>query len=882
MKSLWFKEMDQRRKLVATAAHHTGTWLSCHLLQSQNFRTDPMDPEETKRNEAECEDELDREHIMGHRTVCRACYDLDPVRYSTWSESGGLLWVAGKAGSGKSTLMKQTILEAERYSRSRGVTVINFFFNARGTAIERSPTSLFRTLIHQLLNTLKAKPVFDNPVLMEYRKRRDTQTTVIWHLEDLKLLFREMCFELGSTRIMVFLDAFDEMQDEPGNSASEIMRYFDSIVLELAGVHNPLKLCICFSSRPVSLIDVWWPEQYVKFNMQDENRCDIKLYVDSVLQSLQRFTNEINFAPISKVIIARADGVFLWVTLVLKEILNEIQNATQEELEQRLHDIPTELSDLYRLLLKRIHTRRRTEALRMFQVALYANESLHVDEFRVALSVGRTPPFKSFEDMDQATSVVKTSNRMQERLYAYTEGLLETRQTGFFQESRTIKVQVLHQSVKDFLLSDEGLEILQVGSRDDFETDAHSYLLRACISAITMAAGTYESTEMMLANSESQLYLRHLDFFQYASRTWTFHAKRSSVEAQRMLMDHFLAQSGLVFDFLKREAYGFDDTDQKTLFDVVVSRDLVECVKYLLEIRIVDPGASEQSVERVVDLWTAKSFCRDDHEMADLLLNWRMQAENSDDCLVNLLQYASSSGKYDAFQKVIDMGAILDMRGGIFGTCLNAAILGSEHSSDPGPLVIDYILGKAPTLVCPDPVNFDPDAEGPSSIPVEIVAATDNTYSFSRVLQTTINLDAAHLINPEKLLMLSMVQKKMGMMGMVLRALGEHLSAGRLREIAEEAIAEDHDDVRNHGDILMGYLAYGHSTESVTLDPPGGALHEAIRAKKTDLIEFLLFRYAYSRAREELQSAHKVARKVDLWTRYGLDVESKLIPQLRC
>jgi ABC-type ATPase involved in cell division len=53
------------------------------------------------------------------------------------TEHHGFLWIKGKAGAGKSTLMKYLYDNAEK-NWIAGQIVVSFFSNARGAPVERS------------------------------------------------------------------------------------------------------------------------------------------------------------------------------------------------------------------------------------------------------------------------------------------------------------------------------------------------------------------------------------------------------------------------------------------------------------------------------------------------------------------------------------------------------------------------------------------------------------------------------------------------------------------------------------------------------------------------------------------------------------------------
>ncbi len=80
------------------------------------------------------------------------------VDFIEWLKSGrGTYWINGKAGSGKSTLMrlisksKQTSAALREWSGSSHLIVGNFFFWNSGTVEQRSQIGLLRTLLHDIL-----------------------------------------------------------------------------------------------------------------------------------------------------------------------------------------------------------------------------------------------------------------------------------------------------------------------------------------------------------------------------------------------------------------------------------------------------------------------------------------------------------------------------------------------------------------------------------------------------------------------------------------------------------------------------------------------------------------------------------------------------------
>lgn len=82
-----------------------------------------------------------------HTRTCQWILELE--KYKSWrSQSCGLLWIKGKPGAGKSTLMAflHDRLKTLR-DESQGIR-LDFFFTARGTELQRTPLGMFRSLLN--------------------------------------------------------------------------------------------------------------------------------------------------------------------------------------------------------------------------------------------------------------------------------------------------------------------------------------------------------------------------------------------------------------------------------------------------------------------------------------------------------------------------------------------------------------------------------------------------------------------------------------------------------------------------------------------------------------------------------------------------------------
>ena len=76
---------------------------------------------------------------------------LQHPRYQFWQREGGLLWISGKPGAGKSTLMEFARRTEADIVENSGTLIISFYFHGRGTDLQKSTVGLMRSLLHELL-----------------------------------------------------------------------------------------------------------------------------------------------------------------------------------------------------------------------------------------------------------------------------------------------------------------------------------------------------------------------------------------------------------------------------------------------------------------------------------------------------------------------------------------------------------------------------------------------------------------------------------------------------------------------------------------------------------------------------------------------------------
>lgn len=272
---------------------------------------------------------------------------------SGWLRSGnGVYWIEGKAGSGKSTLMKflqqdpRTLSMLNEWAGGRPMAAVSHYFWAPGTKVQTSLLGLFRTLLFQIF--VKAPELVK--VICPSRMRQGSFAHMQpWTLEQLEACFDSLSKMHLPIKLCFFIDGLDEFEGDPQVLID---------IIRLISKSNDIKLCV--ASRP------WVPFQNAfgyssqKLSVHEFTREDIKLYAyDKLGQNDEYQKLQVQFSEQAESLIDEisdaADGVFLWVYLVVRQLLDGLSsNDDIPTLRRRLRALPRDLNDYFDRMLKSI------------------------------------------------------------------------------------------------------------------------------------------------------------------------------------------------------------------------------------------------------------------------------------------------------------------------------------------------------------------------------------------------------------------------------------------------------------------------------------------------------------------------------------------------
>ncbi|GFG21136.1 Pfs, NB-ARC and ankyrin domain-containing protein, partial [Aspergillus udagawae] len=456
-------------------------------------------------------DQIDARQMTIKKAHAKTCkWLLYKPEYLNWLDNTklgqhhGFLWMKGKPGTGKSTIIKFALANARKTMKDK--IIISFFFNARGEDLEKSTVGMYRALLSEILERVpELQCVFDTLELKTCNGGGYHQ----WGVELLKDLFEQAILRLEHSSLVCFIDALDECAE---HQVRDMISFFERVG-ELsvdAGIH----FRVLFSSRHYPYISIKRGLELV-LEGQEGHIQDITNYVNSEL----KIGNSNLAMQIRGEVEEKASGVFMWVILVV-EILNKAYDGGRmRALRQLLHSIPGDLHELFRDILTR-DSHNRNELLLCIQWLLFARQPLKPEELYFVILSGIEPGALTGWDTD-----VDTTDVISRFILNSSKGLAEITQ------SKVPTVQFIHESVRDFLLKENGLCRIWPDFGSNLQGQSHDKLKQCCLTYINVDVSRHVDLSKPLAKALSEEAAKSREsvakafpFLEYAVRNVLYHA----------------------------------------------------------------------------------------------------------------------------------------------------------------------------------------------------------------------------------------------------------------------------------------------------------------------------------------------------------------------
>lgn len=347
------------------------------------------------------------------------------LQFQKWlKDESGIFHIQGKPGSGKSTLMKCiwqrqiTHLKLKEWAGQRPLYLASFFFWKPGTELQKNLRGLLRGLLYSLLSSARE---LISDLLPSQWNAAEYDHHVRVEPDDIRQALEECVSSSASKGGPGIFFAIDGLDEFTGDHAKllQLLRDWTS--------RSP-RVKILVSSREWPVFQLYLAK-FPRIVLQEVTQPDIRAFIRSRLQEpeFSELLGEVELLHDTLIdhMEQKAEGVFLWVALVLRSIENGLVDGdSREDVMRTLGSMPTELNDLYQQLLDSIpatHQRCAYHLLAATIKAAQSRDTLHSVSrcyyLERHMNPGADTEMKKFTQEDYS--------RARRRIYGLCKGFLE-------------------------------------------------------------------------------------------------------------------------------------------------------------------------------------------------------------------------------------------------------------------------------------------------------------------------------------------------------------------------------------------------------------------------------------------------------------------------
>lgn len=437
------------------------------------------------------------------------------VGFRKWLHLGDeIYWISGKAGSGKSVLMNYIANEKctqemlQSWAGDTRLIIATYFFWNAGAPMQKSQQGLLQSLLRKIFEQCPELV----PIVCPSRWNRYHDIGATWNRRELSEAFRKLGQEQSlNLKFCFFVDGVDEYDGED----------YTHIIDVLKTMNASASIKMCLSSRPWNIfITAFGADTDQRLLLEDQNGDDIQRYVknrfakDELFATLQ--SRAIRSSELVDQIVHNAQGVFLWVRIVVSNLLRGLSNDDNlSDLHKRLQDFPTTLTAYFQHMLDSIDDFYREETAEILLICLEGIPPLSLLAlwFYEKGKESATPDYALHADRIPLSraDVVAIFESIHKRINARGQDLLVIEADTTNLEHLMYTVRFSHRTVKDFLSKPDMLKMLTSWISKDFDAKA-----TLCKAELAIIKSLPLSTNMNIVDNSNRCWNHVLDFFSYA------------------------------------------------------------------------------------------------------------------------------------------------------------------------------------------------------------------------------------------------------------------------------------------------------------------------------------------------------------------------------
>ncbi|KAF8253372.1 hypothetical protein K440DRAFT_679363 [Wilcoxina mikolae CBS 423.85] len=461
--------------------------------------------------------------LKRHDNTCTCIFS--EKKYQNWIERGGILWVRGGPGCGKSVLssfLSKNPSGDENSSFGNVFPVAYFFCDDKDERLRTADAIIANLLAQVLIQVPNAFVHF--LAKRQYAMNKEKKS---WNLGMLWRVFDRIVKNDNCGPIYLIIDALDECEEE---SREKLLVRLKHLWKDLC---IKMHVRVNITSRPHIPIASYLPNVIqISLNASILNR-DITEFVTTEVPKLPCVSADSDLAKeVQRVLINGSDGMFLWVSLILDDLKNST-TTKRRVIREKIKALPKSLPEVYKNILRRIKVEDQRAAKTILQWIVCAIRPLTLQELTIAIAV---------QPDDESMSLIRDEmeTNIQSALQSLFGPLLRI-------EAGDNTVHLIHQSAKDFLSStslkegnSQGGNFSRDGSLSDFYVCPTESNLQLAVSCLTYLSFN-EFKDGPLKLTDFQCYVNGFDktfeylfrshpFLKYAAIYWPQHVRQTDQE----------------------------------------------------------------------------------------------------------------------------------------------------------------------------------------------------------------------------------------------------------------------------------------------------------------------------------------------------------------
>ena len=572
---------------------------------------------------------------FNRKRVAGTCeWFLEDARFRSWRDAkiSRLLWVSAGPGCGKSVLSK-SLVDERLVSTSVMASTVCYFFFKHGQVGRQTAANALTAILHQLF----AQNLETDLVKYALPRFKIHGKSLCGMFGELWKILTDTVKDPASGEVICVIDALDECEKKDRQSLMDTLVHFykDMDLTNKADV----RLKFLVTSRSYDDIENdFYPLSnvinFVRFDGDDKsdqiNR-EINLVIDHDVPLIAHKLEPEDQQAVATHLKTMENRTYLWLYLISDVIKQKTSShGTKRKIKALIDELPDSVNAAYEEILSRSSDREL--AKKLLEIIVASKRPLTVSEINVALGLATEEGCTSYTDLDlEPDSSFKTSLK---------------NVCGLFVAVHDSKVYLIHQTAREFLLSQPGKA---KKTSADWQYSLDLYEANFTLAQICVTLLAFDEFQATMPGRVFHWWKRKREFPEVKRYKFLSYSASQWVEHYRLIQDH--SQVGLIERVLE-----LCDT-QSARF-----RTWYPLYCYLNSLNEWY-GESNLTLAAVLGL----------HQIVLLLLDRDADINAPDRKYGNALQAASAKGHKEVVQTLLEKGADVHAQGGKYDNALQAA-----------------------------------------------------------------------------------------------------------------------------------------------------------------------------------------------------------------